>query len=76
MTDDTIHTEDADHRRDAAVPDRLGTARGVLADIAQHSARDAQAACRVVLERSDDPDERKDAQGLLQFLTRDGEADR
>lgn len=76
MTDEADHTEDAHPRPDAAAPERLGAARGVLADIAHHSAREVQAACRVVLELGEDPDERKDAQGLLNFLTRDREIDR
>lgn len=76
MTDDAKSNEGAHHRPDAAVPDRLGAARGVLADIAHHSALEAQAACRTVLELGEDPDERKDARGLLNFLTRDREIDR
>lgn len=69
MIEKSAHTNSIDHHLDAEAPERLAAARGVLADVAQHSAREAQAACRLVLELGDDPEERAEAAGLLTFLT-------
>jgi hypothetical protein len=62
------HPPDARLEGEAPDTERLHVARGVLADIAHHTPQDVQAACRVVLECSDDDQEREDAQGLLTFF--------
>jgi hypothetical protein len=69
MIEKSDHTNSVDHHPGAAAQERLGAARGVLADVAQHSAQEVRAACRVVLDLGDDPDERAEARGLLNFLT-------
>lgn len=53
---------------DQTEADRLRAARGVIADVAHHTAQELRAACRVVLELSEDIDERQEAQGLLAFF--------
>jgi hypothetical protein len=48
--------------------DRLRAARGVIADVAHHTRQELRDACRVVLELSEDEEERHEAEGLLAFF--------
>lgn len=68
MTDVPEHLSGAGRDPEAPDIDRLAAARGVLADIAQHTTREVQAACKVILNLSDDDDEREEAEGLLRFF--------
>jgi hypothetical protein len=51
--------------------DRLRAARGVIADVAHHTAQELRTACGVVLELSEDKEERQEAEGLLAFFAED-----
>jgi hypothetical protein len=68
MTDAPEYPGQASAHPEALDVDRLAAARGVLADIAQHTTREVQAACRVILSLSDDVEEREEAEGLLRFF--------
>ena len=76
MIEKSDRNRTADLHPDAPKLERLDTARGTLADVAHHTAREVQAACRLVLELGDDPEERAEAEGLLSFLSRGRETSR